>query len=327
MRYLITGGAGFIGTNFVRRAMNNASLFDLESICVLDKLTYSGTLGGIQEFFGNDNFSFIRGDISDESLLEELLPNIDVIINFAAESHVDRSISDPSVFFDTNIIGVSRLLESVKKFPEKIFVQISTDEVYGSLASGSANESFNLKPNSPYSAAKASADLLIRSYVKTFGLDIRITRCTNNYGPFQYPEKLIPYFISQLVENKPVPIYGNGLNVRDWIHVNDHVEGIRLVVMSGKAGGVYNLGGGTEFTNLEITKQLLDILGKDTSLISYIEDRLGHDYRYSLDFNFASKEIGFSPKVSFQEGLTQTVNWYLENRSWWEPLLKGKNND
>lgn len=322
MRYLVAGGAGFIGSNFVSSALANPEKFNLESITVLDNLTYSGNLRNLEPHQSNPLYSFLKGDITNRKVLDQLVSQVDVVINFAAESHVDRSIDDPTIFFDTNIIGVSRILEAIRKYPHVRFVQISTDEVYGSLSEGSATENSPLRPNSPYAASKASADLLIRSYVETFGLDIITTRCTNNYGPFQFPEKLIPFFISRIAYGLTVPIYGSGLNVRDWIHVEDHIEGIRLAILSGKKGDIYNLGGANELTNLEITRSLLKLLGKDESLIKFVDDRLGHDFRYSLNFDYANQVLGFAPQIDFSTGLESTVSWYLANRAWWEPLVK-----
>jgi len=321
LKYLVAGGAGFIGSNFVKNALADPNNFELESILVLDSLTYSGNPKNLDGFINNPRYSFVKGDITDRALLDSIIPDVDIVVNFAAESHVDRSISDPGVFFNTNIIGVSTILETLRNNARKRFVHVSTDEVYGSLTEGSATEDFPLKPNSPYAASKASADLLIRSYVKTYDLDVIITRCTNNYGPFQFPEKLIPFFVSQMLENRQVPVYGNGMNIRDWIHVDDHIEGIRLAALRGKSGGIYNLGSSNELSNIEITNLLLDLLGKDPSLIVNVADRLGHDFRYSLNFDHAAKELGFMPKVAFREGLATTIDWYLANRSWWEPLL------
>lgn len=321
MKYLVAGGAGFIGSNFVKNAFANPDEFELDSIVVLDSLTYSGNPRNLDGFISDSRFAFVKGDITDQKLLDSIIPNVDIVVNFAAESHVDRSISNPGVFFKTNIIGVATILETLRNYPQKRLVHISTDEVYGSVVEGSATERFPLKPNSPYAASKASADLLIRSYVKTYKLDVVITRCTNNYGPFQFPEKLIPFFISQIVENRQVPVYGNGMNIRDWIHVDDHIEGIRLAALRGKPGGIYNLGSSNELSNLEITNLLLELLGKDKRLIVNVADRLGHDFRYSLNYDYAVQELGFNPKINFREGLAATINWYLANRGWWEPLL------
>jgi dTDP-glucose 4,6-dehydratase len=318
MRLLVTGGAGFIGSNFVRRVVDG-TLPGFSSVTVLDKLTYAGTLTNLKNLKSSD-YEFVQGDICDANLLEGLLPNFDVVINFAAESHVDRSIAGAKDFIVTNVLGVQTLLDAVKTSFVQTFIQISTDEVYGSIAKGSWPETDPLLPNSPYAASKAAGDLLARSYQKTHGMDIRITRCSNNYGPNQFPEKVIPLFVTNLIEGKKIPVYGTGMNIRDWLHVDDHCSGIYKALMRGKAGEIYNIGGGLELTNLELTKQILGAMDKTESEIEYIQDRKGHDLRYSVDWSKAQKEIGYSPQVNFAEGLLETVNWYQENQSWWKPL-------
>ena len=318
MRLLVTGGAGFIGSNFVRRVIDG-SLQGFSSVAVLDKLTYAGTLTNLKNLKSSD-YEFVQGDICDAALLEGLLPGFDVVINFAAESHVDRSIAGAKDFVVTNVLGVQTLLDVVKNSSVQTFIQISTDEVYGSIAKGSWPETDPLLPNSPYAASKAAGDLLARSYQKTHGLDIRITRCSNNYGPNQFPEKVIPLFVTNLIKGKKVPVYGTGMNIRDWLHVDDHCSGIYKALMKGKAGEIYNIGGGLELTNLELTKQILRAMNKTESEIEFVQDRKGHDFRYSVDWSKAQKEIGYSPKVNFAEGLLETVNWYQENESWWKPL-------
>jgi len=318
VRLLVTGGAGFIGSNFVRRAMDG-SLPGFSSVSVLDKLTYAGTLTNLKNLKSSD-YEFVQADICDADLLEGLLQGIDVVINFAAESHVDRSIAGAKDFVVTNVLGVQTLLDAVKNSPVQTFIQISTDEVYGSIANGSWPETDPLLPNSPYAASKAAGDLLARSYQKTYGMDIRITRCSNNYGPNQFPEKVIPLFVTNLIKGKKVPVYGTGMNIRDWLHVDDHCSGIYKALMKGKAGEIYNIGGGLELTNLELTKQILRAMNKTESEIEFVQDRKGHDFRYSVDWSKAQKEIGYSPKVNFAEGLLETVNWYQENESWWKPL-------
>ena len=318
MRLLVTGGAGFIGSNFVRRAMDG-SLPGFSSVSVLDKLTYAGTLTNLKNLKSSD-YEFVQADICDADLLEGLLQGIDVVINFAAESHVDRSIAGAKDFVVTNVLGVQTLLDAVKNSPVQTFIQISTDEVYGSIANGSWPETDPLLPNSPYAASKAAGDLLARSYQKTYGMDIRITRCSNNYGPNQFPEKVIPLFVTNLIEGKKIPVYGTGMNIRDWLHVDDHCLGIYRALMKGKAGEIYNIGGGLELTNLELTKQILGAMNKTESEIEYVQDRKGHDLRYSVDWSKAQKEIGYSPQVNFAEGLLETINWYQENESWWKPL-------
>jgi dTDP-glucose 4,6-dehydratase len=318
MRLLVTGGAGFIGSNFVRRVIDG-SLQGFSSVAVLDKLTYAGTLTNLKNLNSSD-YEFVQGDICNADLLEGLLPGFDAVINFAAESHVDRSIAGAKDFVVTNVLGVQTLLDAVKNSSVQTFIQISTDEVYGSIAKGSWPETDPLLPNSPYAASKAAGDLLARSYQKTHSMDIRITRCSNNYGPNQFPEKVIPLFITNLIEDKKVPVYGTGINIRDWLHVDDHCSGIYKALMKGKAGEIYNIGGGLELTNLELTKQILSAMNKTELEIEYVQDRKGHDLRYSVDWSKAQKEIGYSPQVNFGEGLLETINWYQENESWWKPL-------
>jgi dTDP-glucose 4,6-dehydratase len=318
MRLLVTGGAGFIGSNFVRRVIDG-SLQGFSSVAVLDKLTYAGTLTNLKNLNSSD-YEFVQGDICDADLLTGLLPGFDVVINFAAESHVDRSIAGAKDFVVTNVLGVQTLLDAVKNSSVQTFIQISTDEVYGSIAKGSWPETDPLLPNSPYAASKAAGDLLARSYQKTHGMDIRITRCSNNYGPNQFPEKVIPLFVTNLIEGKKIPVYGTGMNIRDWLHVDDHCSGIYKALMKGKAGEIYNIGGGLELTNLELTKQILRAMNRTESEIEYVQDRKGHDLRYSVDWSKAQKEISYSPHVNFAEGILETVNWYQENESWWKPL-------
>ncbi|CAB4823187.1 unannotated protein [freshwater metagenome] len=320
MKILVTGGAGFIGSNYVRRVIDG-TLNGISSITVLDKLTYAGTLSNLAELSEN-SFEFIEGDICDQELTKRLALRHDVIINFAAESHVDRSISGSRDFITTNVLGTQTLLEAARKGEVQSFIQISTDEVYGSISKGSWPETDPLLPNSPYAASKASADLIARSYFQTYGLDVRITRCSNNFGRNQFPEKLIPLFVTNLIEGIKVPIYGDGSNVRDWLHVDDHCRGIHAVLTKGRAGNVYNIGGGTELTNLELTHQILQFMGKDESWIKYVTDRLGHDIRYSVDISKIVNELGFQPLVRWKDGLAETINWYRENESWWRPLRK-----
>jgi len=318
MRILVTGGAGFIGSNYVRR-LTDGSLEGASQVTVLDKLTYAGTLTNLQSV-PRDSYRFVQGDICDQGLISELVREHDAIINFAAESHVDRSITNPGAFVETNIRGTQVILDEVKKSEGKRFVQISTDEVYGTIKEGSWIEDFPLLPNSPYSASKASADLLTRSYYKTFGLDVSITRCSNNYGPHQFPEKVIPLFVTNLIDNKKVPLYGDGLNVRDWLHVDDHCRGIHAVVKKGRAGEIYNIGGGQELSNKELTQTILSEFGKGEESIEYVPDRLGHDFRYSVNIEKISGELGYAPRVKFEKGIRQTIDWYRNNESWWRPL-------
>ena len=320
MRLLVTGGAGFIGSNFVRRIIDG-TFPGIGRVTVLDKLTYAGTLKNL-EMLPKNSFEFIKGDISDSVLVDELSKRHDAIINFAAESHVDRSITGARDFIETNVLGVQNLLAAALTNEVKTFVQISTDEVYGTISKGSWSEEFPLLPNSPYSASKASADLICRSYHRTFGMDVRVTRCSNNYGPYQFPEKVIPLFITNLIENKKVPLYGEGLNVRDWLHVDDHCQGIFAVLTAGKPGNIYNIGGGRELTNRELTNLILEKFGRDESNIEYVADRPGHDLRYSVSHEKITQELGYQPKVRFEDGLEQTIEWYKNNESWWRPLKK-----
>ena len=320
MRILVTGGAGFIGSNFVRR-IAGGSLSGISSVVVLDKLTYAGVLVNLDSAKGMKGFRFVEGDICDSKLVSELLADVDAVVNFAAESHVDRSIGSAAEFVETNVGGVQVLLDAIKASGRKIrFVQVSTDEVYGSIESGSWTEEWPLMPNSPYSATKAGGELLARAYHKTHGLDVVTTRCSNNYGTHHFPEKLIPLFVTNLLEGKKVPVYGNGRNVRDWLHVDDHCRGIHKVLMNGRPGEVYNIGGGRELTNNEITSLILAAMGKDESSIEYVEDRKGHDLRYSVDWTKIKNELGYEPQVKFEDGLRDTIQWYRDNESWWKPL-------
>ena len=320
MRILVTGGAGFIGSNYVRKVFAG-SHSGVSSITVLDKLTYAGVKANLDEVKNQTNFRFVEGDICDFGLLLTLMSEVDAVINFAAESHVDRSISNAGEFVKTNIAGVQILLDAIKTSGRKIrFLQISTDEVYGTIASGSWNENSRLLPNSPYSASKAGGELLARAYHQTHGIDVVITRCSNNYGPNHFPEKLIPLFVTNLIENKKVPLYGDGKNVRDWLHVDDHCLGIHSALMNGKSGEIYNIGGGQELSNMEITNLILVAMGTDTSSINFVEDRKGHDYRYSVDWSKINRELGFEPQVKFEDGLRDTIQWYRDNEAWWKPL-------
>lgn len=320
MRLLVTGGAGFIGSNFVRRVVDG-SLTGIDCITVLDKLTYAGTLSNL-EMLPKGSFEFIKGDIADPVLVDRLTKQNDAVVNFAAESHVDRSITGARDFIETNVLGTQNLLDASLRNEISTFVQVSTDEVYGTISEGSWTEDFPLLPNSPYSASKASADLIVRSYHRTFGMDVRTTRCSNNYGPHQFPEKVIPLFVTNLIDNKKVPLYGKGLNVRDWLHVDDHCRGIHAVLTKGKSGNVYNIGGGRELTNRELTDVILSKMGRDESSIEYVQDRLGHDLRYSVSHEKISKELGYQPHVKFEEGIEETIDWYRRNESWWRPLKK-----
>ena len=321
MKVLVTGGAGFIGSNFVRRTLQD-SYPGLEGseVVVLDALTYSGNLENLFSVNDSPRYSFVHGDIRDGALLDRLFPEVDAVVHFAAESHVDRSVRDASIFVETNVLGTQQLLDAALRNDVKRFVHVSTDEVYGSIASGSWDEQRPLEPNSPYSASKAGSDLLARSYHRTHGLNVSITRCSNNYGPFHFPEKVIPLFVTNLIDDKHVPLYGEGLNIRDWLHVDDHTRGIAMVLTGGRAGEIYNIGGGTELTNRELTQLLLDATGCDWSYVDRVQDRLGHDLRYSVDISKIQSELGYQPQVRFEQGLRDVVQWYRDNRAWWEPL-------
>lgn len=322
-RILVTGGAGFIGSNFVLYMLKN---YPDCQIINLDALTYAGNLENLKSVENNPNYRFVKGSITDSALVEGLAAEgLDGIINFAAESHVDRSIADPGIFVETNIKGTQVLLEAAKKYKVGRYLQVSTDEVYGSLGpDGYFTETTPLAPNSPYSASKTGADLLVRAYHETFGLDAVITRCSNNYGPYQFPEKLIPLIISNALEDKPLPVYGDGMNIRDWLHVEDHCAAIALAFFQGKSGEVYNVGGHNERTNITIVKTILGILGKPESLITYVKDRLGHDRRYAIDPAKIEAELGWKPKYTFETGIKETVEWYCNNREWWEKIKSGQ---
>lgn len=308
MRMLITGGAGFIGSNFVHCLAENR---DYE-LLVLDKLTYAGSLKNIQEV--RNKIEFIHGDIADQETVSRVMRDCDMVVNFAAETHVDRSIEDPGIFVKTDVIGTYNLLENVRKYDVERYLQISTDEVYGSIESGSFTEKSNLDPSSPYSASKAGGDLLVGAYWKTYGTPIIITRSSNNFGPRQYPEKLIPLFILNALHDNPLPVYGDGKNVRDWIYVMDNCKGIEVGLLKGKLGELYNIGGGNERNNLEITRLILELLNKPESLITFVKDRLGHDRRYSLDSSKIMK-LGWKPEITFEEAMKETINWYKEYRN------------
>lgn len=320
MKLLVTGGAGFIGSNFIRHILNKYPDYDVVN---LDKLTYAGNLENLRDIENNPRYKFVRGDICDEKIVGEAARDVDAIVNFAAETHVDRSIFDPQSFIKTDILGTQVLLEAAKKFNLKRYLQISTDEVYGSIENGSFKESDPLEPNSPYAASKAGGDLMVMAYHKTFGLPVVITRGSNTYGPYQYPEKLIPLFVTNLVESKKVPIYGDGQNVRDWIYVLDHCSGIDFVLHEGEIGEIYNIGGSNERTNREITNIILEELGLDESWIEYVKDRPGHDRRYSLDTEKV-KSLGWGPEHNFDLAMKETIDWYRENGAWWKPIKSGE---
>lgn len=322
MHILVTGGCGFIGSNFVRQMLSNSE----HTITNIDKLTYAGNLENLHGLEDNPRYRFIKGDIAETCDVEKAFEERpDIVVNFAAESHVDRSILDPDAFIRTNIYGTYLLLEAARKSGVKKFMQVSTDEVYGSLPPmGKFREETPLSPNSPYSASKASADMLAMAYFKTFKLPTLITRCSNNYGPYQFPEKLIPLLITNALEEKDIPVYGDGMNIRDWIHVQDHCEAIALALQKGEPGNVYNVGADNERTNLEIVKLILNVMQKSHSLIRYVTDRPGHDRRYSIDNTKIRTKLGFEPKKRFQQALEETVHWYIDNRTWWEKIKTGE---
>jgi dTDP-glucose 4,6-dehydratase len=321
MKILVTGGAGFIGSNFVRRTLQDAYPgLEGAEVVVYDALTYSGNLANLEPVADSPRYSFVHADIRDANALDAALPGIDAIVHFAAESHVDRSVTDSGPFVETNVVGTQRLLDAALRAGIQRFVHVSTDEVYGSIAEGSWDETRPLEPNSPYSASKAGSDLLARSYFRTHGMNLSITRCSNNYGPYHFPEKVIPLFVTNLIDDRHVPLYGEGNNIRDWLHVDDHTRGIAMVLTKGRAGEIYNIGGGTELTNKELTQMLLDATGKDWSYVDRVEDRKGHDLRYSVDIGKIQSELGYEPLVPFETGLADVVQWFRDNRAWWEPL-------
>lgn len=318
MKILVTGGAGFIGSCFVRYMLNKHPDY---KIINLDALTYAGNIENLDDIKGNPNYTFVHGNICDKKLARELISECDCVVNFAAESHVDRSITNPEIFIETNVQGTLNLLQASKELGVDRYLQVSTDEVYGTLGkTGYFYETTPLAPNSPYSASKASADMLTRAYYETYKLPVLNTRCSNNYGPYQYPEKLIPFFISKLLKGEKVPVYGDGLNVRDWLYVYDHCEAIDVVLHKGKIGEVYNIGGHNEKTNLEITHLILDAMGKDESSIEYVQDRLGHDRRYAISNDKITSELGWKPSLTFEEGIKLTIDWYLHNQDWIEQI-------
>lgn len=321
---LVTGGAGFIGSNFVKYMLQN---YPNLRVINLDKLTYAGNPENLRDVESNPNYHFVKGDICNQELVEYVVKRfeVDVIVNFAAESHVDRSILGPEVFVKTNIFGTQVLLEVTKKFKLEKFIQISTDEVYGSLGpEGKFTENMPLLPNSPYAASKASADLLCRAYFKTFGVPVVITRCSNNFGPYQFPEKLIPLMIINALNDKPLPVYGDGKNVRDWIYVIDHCRAIDFVIQRGKHGEIYNIGASNEWQNIDIVRLILKKLGKPESLIKFVADRPGHDRRYAMDWSKIKNELGWEPIYSFEEAITETINWYIQNEEWWKRIISGE---
>ncbi|PWV93809.1 dTDP-glucose 4,6-dehydratase [Paenibacillus cellulosilyticus] len=323
MKLLVTGGAGFIGSNFVRYMLEKHPSYKIVN---LDKLTYAGNLENLKDVENNPQYTFVKGDIADAQLIAQLLDEheIDVLVNFAAESHVDRSITEPGIFIQTNISGTQVLLDAARTKGIQKYVQISTDEVYGSLGeTGYFTEETPLAPNSPYSASKAGADLLVLAYHETYGMNVNITRCSNNYGPYHFPEKLIPLMITNALEGKQLPVYGDGLNVRDWLHVQDHAKAIDLVIHKGESGEVYNIGGHNERKNIEIVELILERLGKSKELIKYVTDRLGHDRRYAIDPTKLTEQLGWQPDYTFETGIAETIEWYLANEAWWRSIKSG----
>lgn len=323
MKLLVTGGAGFIGSNFVLYMLQQHPDYQIVNV---DALTYAGNLENLKSIENHPNHTFVKADITDAQAIDSLMSQgIDVVVNFAAESHVDRSILEPEVFVKTNVLGTQVLLDAAKKYSITKFVQVSTDEVYGTLgATGLFTEETPLTPNSPYSASKAGGDLLVRAYHETFGLPVNITRCSNNYGPYQFPEKLIPLMISRALADQALPVYGDGMNIRDWLYVEDHCSAIDLVIHKGVNGEVYNIGGNNERTNVHIVKTVLEELGKPESLITYVQDRPGHDRRYGIDPTKITRELGWKPKHTFETGIKETIQWYLNNREWWTRIQSGE---
>ena len=321
-KILVTGGCGFIGSNFIRFLLKEVGHLEIVN---LDALTYAGNPENLKDVEKDERYSFVKGDIADDASVARVARGVTYIVNFAAESHVDRSIHSPAVFLQTNVRGTLVLLEAALEMGVERFMQISTDEVYGSLGpEGKFSESTPLAPNSPYSASKASADLLVRSFHETYGLDAVITRCSNNYGPYQFPEKLVPLMITNALEDKELPVYGDGLNVRDWIHVEDHCRALWTVLEKGTAGQVYNIGGGNEIRNINLVKMILEILGKPERLIKFVKDRPGHDRRYAIDCTKLKGELGWQPRIGFEEGVEATVRWYIENKKWWGKIKTGE---
>jgi len=326
MKILITGGAGFIGSNFIRYILNK---YEDYQIVNLDALTYAGNLENLKEYENDSRYKFVKGDICNEKLVNDLVKEVDIVVHFAAETHVDRSVMGPEDFIKTNVIGTYTLLEACKNNGGKRFHHISTDEVFGSLGMDDPkfNENTAYDPRSPYSASKASSDHLVRAYFHTFNLPITISNCSNNYGPWMFPEKLFPLFITNLIEGKKVPLYGDGMNVRDWLYVEDHCSAIDAIIHRGKIGETYCIGGDAEYTNKEITYKIIELMGKNESAIEFVKDRLGHDKRYAIDFSKIKKEMSWEPKVSFNEGLKRTINWYVANESWWKKIKSGEYKD
>jgi len=321
VRLPVTGAAGFIGSHYVRTLLTSGyDGVEVTGLTVLDKLTYAGVRENLAAVEDDPRFRFVQGDICDAAVAADVLPGHEAVVHFAAESHVDRSITGASAFVTTNVLGTQTLLQAARDTGVTTFVHVSTDEVYGSIDEGSWDEARPLMPNSPYAASKAGSDLIALAYHRTYGMDVRVTRCSNNYGPYQFPEKVIPLFVTNLMDGRTVPLYGDGLNMRDWLHVDDHCRGIHLVLSKGRAGEVYNIGGGTELTNVALTETLLRVMGADWDSVERVADRMGHDRRYSVDIAKSRAELGYEPRVPFEQGLQATVDWYRANEAWWRPL-------
>ncbi len=320
MRYFVTGGAGFIGSNYVRGLLSGTWGSNVTKVTVFDAFTYAGNPANLAGYTSDPRLSIVKGDIREPGDINDALYGHDVVVHFAAESHVDRSIHSSSIFVSTNVLGTQQMLEGAIRHNVQTFVHVSTDEVYGSIVKGSWDELEPLLPNSPYAASKASSDLLARSYSRTYGLDVRITRCSNNFGTHQFPEKIIPLFVTNLIDGKKVPLYGDGLNIRDWLHVDDHCRGIQLVVETGKSGEIYNIGGGTELTNRELTTLILKAFNCGDEMVQPVADRLGHDRRYSVNWNKINQELGYVPSKSIEQSLADIIDWYRNNEAWWRPL-------
>ena len=320
MKYFVTGGAGFIGSNYVRGLLSGLWGNSVDAVTVFDAFTYAGNPHNLDVVASDPRLTVVKGDIRSASDIDAALPGHDIVVHFAAESHVDRSIESSSVFVTTNVLGTQQMLEGSMRHGVKTFVHVSTDEVYGSIAEGSWDEEEPLLPNSPYAASKASSDLLARSYFRTYGFDVRITRCSNNFGTHQFPEKVIPLFVTNLIDSKKVPLYGDGMNIRDWLHVDDHCRGIQLVAEGGRTGEIYNIGGGTELTNRELTTLILTTCGFDDNMVDRVADRLGHDRRYSVNWSKINKELGYAPQQSLNSSIGDVVDWYRSNEQWWRPL-------
>ena len=320
MKYVVTGGCGFIGSNYVRGLLSDRWGSNVEQVTVIDSLTYAGNLANLDPVIADPRLTFVREDIVNQKEITEILKGHDIVVHFAAESHVDRSISGSAEFIRTNVLGTHSMLQAALNVGITQFLHVSTDEVYGSISEGSWDEQEPLLPNSPYAASKASSDLIARSFFVTHGLDVRITRCSNNFGIYQFPEKVIPLFITNLMEGKKVPLYGDGLNVRDWLHVDDHCRGIQLVIDKGRAGQIYNIGGGTELSNIDLTNMIIAAMGATTASIEPVEDRKAHDRRYSVDITKIHNELGYAPQCTLHDTLNDIVDWYENNEQWWKPL-------